>query len=441
MISAAGVIDVGAFLDTRKVGRLQIRVLILCALVMVLDGLDTQVIGYLGPALARDWHLARASLSPVLTAGLAGLMGGLILIAPLSDRIGRKLTLVLSTALFGGFTLATAGAHGVGDLILYRIAAGIGLGGALPNALSMTSEYSPKRNRSTLVVLVICGFAFGSILGGGLTATLVARYGWRLVFTIGGVLPLLLTPLLLLALPESLAFLALKQPDSPALRKLVRSIDPSFEISPGTQFRSSERLIGVPVAHLFLDGRGLGTALLWVAFFMNLTDFYFLQSWLPTIFTSSGFSLETAALVATLISVGGIAAGLLAGPLMDRHGPYSILTGLYLLGTVCVFSVGVMSSLPGLIITTFCAGFCVSGGQKVVNTLAVEFYPTAMRSTGVGWALGIGRIGSIAGPAAGGWMLTQNWPNSRIFDLAAVPMLAGAAVIFWMGSRYREHRP
>jgi AAHS family 4-hydroxybenzoate transporter-like MFS transporter len=190
-------IDVSAFIDSRKIGRFQILVAILCAMVMLFDGLNTQVIGYLGPVLSKDWSLPRAALGPIFSASLTGLMIGLLVIGPLSDKVGRKLAMVTSTLLFGCFTLLTAGAHGVPDLLFYRLMAGIGLGGALPNALALTGEYRPARRRATLVVVMFCGFSIGSILGGGLTAALVSRFGWRPVFLAGGALPLFLAPILI----------------------------------------------------------------------------------------------------------------------------------------------------------------------------------------------------------------------------------------------------
>ncbi len=192
---------------------------------------------------------------------------------------------------------------------------------------------------------------------------------------------------------------------------------------------------GAPVAHLFSEGRATGTILLWIVFFMNLWEFYFLQNWLPTTYTSWGISTETAAWITTLISVGGIAAGVLTGPLMDRLGPYRVLGALYAFGTLSVAAIGMASaSLPALIAATFCAGFSVSGGQKTVNAAAVLFYPAAVRSTGVGWALGIGRAGGIAGPFVGGWLLAQGWSNA-IFRVAAISMLCATVVILMMGSR------
>ena len=432
------VIDVAAFIDSRKISRFQILVAALCAMVVLLDGLNTQVIGYLGPVLPRDWNLPRAALGPIFSASLAGLMIGLLVIGPLSDHVGRKLAIVASTALFGCFTLLTAAAHGVPDLIFYRLMAGIGLGGALPNALALTGEYCPTRRRATLVVLMFCGFSLGSILGGGLAAALVSSFGWRFVFLAGGVLPLLLAPVLIAMLPESLPFLVAKGNHNAQIARLLHRIDPSFSAPPDARFFTGEPPVaGVPVAQLFRSGRALGTLLLWLVFFFNLLVFFFLQNWLPTVLTDSGLATETAILVSTLISVGGIAAGLLSGPLMDRSGPYPVLALLYLCGTVFVALIGLApTSLPAIIGITFGAGFSVSGGQKSVNALAVIFYPTAVRSTGVGWALGVGRVGSIAGPLLGGWLMAHGWSNVSIFEFASLPMLCAAVIMFAMGRRF-----
>lgn len=432
-------IDIQSFIDSRKVGRFQINVIVLCGLVVLLDGLDTQVIGYLGPALAREWNLSRAALGPVFSASLAGLMMGLLFVAPLADKLGRKWAIICSAGLFGCFTLLTATAQGVTALMVYRFVAGIGLGGALPNALTLTGEYCPSRRRATLVIIMFCGFSLGSILGGGLTAAIISQFGWRPVFLVGGALPLLLIPLLVAKLPESIHLLALRGAEPEKIRSLLKRIDPDFPVPADAQFKTAEPgARGVPVTELFREGRGVGTILLWIVFFMNLLDFFFLQNWLPTVFTDSGLSTETAVLATTLISAGGIVAGILTGPLMDRFGPHNVLAGLYACGTVFVALVGMAASasLPVVIATTFAAGFCVSGGQKSVNAAAVMFYPTAIRSTGVGWALGIGRIGSIIGPLAGGWLMTAGWANVDIFRLASLPMLIAAGVIFAMGLRY-----
>ncbi|MDT8398973.1 MAG: MFS transporter [Pseudomonadales bacterium] len=430
-------LNIAAHIDHSPVSALQYRVIVLCALVVLFDGLDTQVIGYLGPALSAEWSITRAQLGPVFSASLVGLMCGLLIIGLISDRIGRRLSIIFSVSLFALCTLLTAAAQGVTDLMVYRFLAGIGLGGAMPNALALTGEYCPKGRRATLVIIMFCGFSLGSILGGLVAASLLSILGWRAVFLVGGMLPLLLLPWLLWQLPESLYFLVQKKQNEAQVRNILQ------QISPGTPGLADASLVmgdvgqlsEAPVRDLFAAGRGPGTLMLWVVFFMNLMVFYFLQNWLPTIFSDAGLPIERAVLMTTLISVGGIVAGLISGPLMDRHDAYRVLGSLYLGAMLLVAAIG-WSSPALLALVTFGAGFCVSGAQKSMNALAVIFYPPQVRSTGVGWALGIGRFGSILGPVVAGWLLSLGWSAGALLQLAALPMLLAAGVIFAMGLRY-----
>jgi AAHS family 4-hydroxybenzoate transporter-like MFS transporter len=406
---------------------------VLCALVVLLDGLDTQVIGYLGPALSAEWQIPREQLGPVFSASLVGLMVGLLMVGVLADYYGRRFCILFCVSLFTVFTLLTAFAQGVTDLMLWRFLAGIGLGGAMPNALALTGEYCPRRLRATLTILMFCGFSLGSIVGGVLAAALLESMGWRSVFLIGAVMPLVLLPLLLWLLPESLQFLSQKKGNERQVHAQLKQINPDHDIATPLQDEPPES--SLPVTSLFHDQRTAGTLLLWVVFFCNLMVFYFLQNWLPTLFTDAGLSQQDAVLMSTLISWGGIVAGLLSGPLMDRYNPCLVLAGLYLAGTLFVAAMG-QASTALLAVATFCAGFCVSGAQKSVNALAVLFYPVKMRSTGVGWALGVGRLGSILGPVIGGYLLGWGWSYGSLMQLAAVPMLVAAIAIYLVGRRY-----
>lgn len=428
-------LDVSACIDAQAISAVQWRVIALCALVVLFDGFDTQVIGYLGPALSAEWSIPREQLGPVFSASLVGLMAGLLVIGPISDRIGRRWSILVSVFLFSFCTLLTAYAQGVTDLMIYRLLAGIGLGGAMPNALALTGEYCPRRLRATLVIIMFCGFSLGSIVGGLVAAVLLESHGWRSVFLVGAILPLLLLPALYLWLPESLQFLLLKKRDDTA-RQLLHAMNPQLDTS-GDLRSDMQPAASVPVADLFLHDRAAGTLMLWTVFFMNLMVFYFLQSWLPTLFTDAGLTQQSAVLMTTLISVGGIVAGIVSGPLMDRYNAYVVLAVLYVGGAVFVVTIGAAS--PGLLAAaTFLAGFCVSGAQKSVNALAVIFYPVQMRSTGVGWALGIGRFGSILGPVLAGWLLLWGWSTANLMQLAALPMLVAAAFIYGMGRRYAK---
>ena len=433
--------DVATFIDSQPLSRLQYLVIILCGLVVLLDGLDTQVIGYLGPALSAEWNIPRAQLGPVFSASQVGLVAGLLVIGAISDRIGRRLSIIVSVVLFGFFTLLTAFAQGVTDLMVYRLLAGIGLGGAMPNALALTGEYCPKRLRATLVIIMFCGFSLGSIVGGVLAATLLDSLGWHAVFLIGAILPMLLLPVLIVKLPESLQFLLLaSRSRAPRVRRalgILQKINPQLAGSVELQVQL-EPVAKVPVTDLFSAGRTRGTLMLWVVFFMNLMVFYFLQSWLPTLFADTGLSQQSAVLMSTLISVGGIVAGIVSGPLMDRYNAYKVMALLYLGGSLLVAAIGVAGP-AALAWVTFGAGFCVSGGQKSINALAVIFYPTQVRSTGVGWALGIGRFGSILGPVLAGGLLSWGWTTASLLQLAALPMLLAALMIYVMGLYYSSH--
>ncbi|MDE2063678.1 MAG: MFS transporter, partial [Bradyrhizobium sp.] len=280
----ASAIDVAAFIDAQPVGAFQIRLLLTCATVLLLDGFDTTAIGYVAPALAKEWHIGKAALGPVLSAGLFGLMIGALLLGPLADRIGRKKIIILSTLAFGIGTLITSLVNDVNTLLAIRVLTGLGLGGAMPNTVALTSEFSPHRRRATMVMVMFVGFSIGAALGGFLAAALIPQFGWRSVFVVGGVAPLLLAPVLAFRLPESVRLLALTGRANARVAGLISRINASVRFTAGTRFVVNEpELKGVPVQHLFSDGRMLATLLLWVVFFMSLLNLYLLSSWLPTV--------------------------------------------------------------------------------------------------------------------------------------------------------------
>jgi AAHS family 4-hydroxybenzoate transporter-like MFS transporter len=287
-VAGASLVDVAGFIDRQPVGGFQIRLLLICAAVLFLDGFDTQAIGYVAPALAKEWGLNKVILGPVFSAGLFGLMIGALLFGPLADRIGRRKIIIFSTLAFGIGTFATAFVGDVNTLLAMRFLTGLGLGGAMPNAVAMTSEFSPHRRRSTMVMIMFCGFSVGAALGGLLAAALIPQFGWRSVFIVGGAAPLLLVPILAWRLPESVRFLALSGRAPARVAELLGFINPKAVLAPGTQFVVHEpALTGLPVLHLFRDGRTLVTLLLWVVFFMSLLDLYFLSNWLPRFSTIS----------------------------------------------------------------------------------------------------------------------------------------------------------
>lgn len=297
----AHTIDVQLFIDSQPFSRFQKIVLLLCFLIVAIDGFDTASIGFIAPAICSEWHLSAAALAPLFGVGLFGLMAGALLLGPLADRYGRKPILLFSVLFFGFSSLASAFAQEPGTLLLMRFLTGLGLGGAMPSAITLTSEYCPQQRRSGLVTLMFCGFTTGSALGGLASAHLLNSVGWRGVLALGGILPLALAPVLLFALPESLRWLAMRGRGG---RRVACRIAPHLSTIPNF-IVLDRKPVGSPVAELFRHGLLCGTLLLWLAFFMSLLIIYLLSSWLPTLLNSIGKNLSDAALITTMFQIGG----------------------------------------------------------------------------------------------------------------------------------------
>src|SRR6266436_2769774 len=370
-VAGASTVDVADFIDRQPVGGFQIRLLLTCAAVLFLDGFDTQAIGYVAPALAKEWGLTKGALGPVFSAGLFGLMIGALLFGPLADRIGRKRIIILSTLAFGTCALLTAFVQDVNTLLAIRFLTGLGLGGAMPNAVAMTSEFNPRRRRATMVMIMFCGFSVGAALGGLLAAALIPQFGWRSVFVVGGAAPLLLVPILALRLPESVRFLALTGHANARVAELLALINPKAAFAAATQFVVHEpALAGMPVQHLFREKRTLPTLLLWVVFFMSLLDLYFLTNWLPTVLNDLGASVSASAAIGSMLQVGGVVGTFALGSIIDRFS-FRALALVYFLAVFAVGAIGQLGhSVVFVTLAIFAAGFCIVGGQIAAAALA-----------------------------------------------------------------------
>ena len=430
----AKTINVAEVIDAQKVSAFQIRIIILCALAAMLDGFAAQMIGYIAPSLAHDMHLAPATLSRIFAVSLIGLMLGALTFGPIADGFGRRRVIVICTLLFGLFTLATAFAHSVNSLIALRFLAGLGFGGVMPNTIALTAEYSPQRRRGTMITIMFCGFPTGATIVGFAAVPILPAYGWRGVFILAGAMPLLLVPVLALLLPESIRHLVIHGKENSQVRDLLMRVNPHLVFPSDANFAvHEERAPGLPVLNLFQQGRALATIFIWIAFFVSLLDIYLLSSWLPTVFHNAGITLSLSVVATAVFQGGGVVASLILGIFIDRFGAFRTVAFIYVLGAVFVALLGHSHSIGFIMAAAFFAGAGIVGGQTGTNVLAASLYPTYIRSTGVGWGLGIGRIGSILGPIFGGIMLALHFPLTTIFLVAAVSAFIGGAAIFLMG--------
>jgi AAHS family 4-hydroxybenzoate transporter-like MFS transporter len=420
-------VDISEVLDRSRLSAFQAGIFVLCALCLIMDGFDVQALGYLAPAIIKDWQLSPSQMGPVLSAALVGILVGSFLFSSVADRIGRRPVMIFATLFFAVVTLLTARSQTIGELRIIRFIAGVGLGGIMPNAVALVGEYTPRRLRVLMVLVVTNGFNFGAMIGGFIAAWMVPNFGWRSVFYVGGAIPLVIGILMLIWLPESLQFLVLRGNAAAKVASWIQRIDPTAQADATTRFVVREnKAKGVPLIHLFSDGRALGTLMLWVINFMNLLNLYFLASWLPQI-VSASYSLRTSQLVGTALQVGGVIGTFAFSWVIGRLGFIPVLSTAFFTACVSIAMIGQPAlSLVLLFAVVFLAGFCIVGGQGAINALAASYYPTDLRSTGVGSGLGVGRVGGIVGPYIAGAFLGAGWMPREVFYAAAVPALISA---------------
>jgi len=430
-----------SIMDGTKTSSLQILTLVLCFLVVAADGFDVASVGYVAPLLKTEWSLSPAQLGPIFGAGLLGLTVGSFLFGPLADRIGRKRVITVSLVLFGIGSLACAYAPSPIWLIVLRFATGAGLGGAMPNAITLSSEFSPARNRALLVTLMFCGFTLGLAFGGVVAALLIPAFGWKGVFIFGGIFPLCLVPVIWLWLPESLRFMAGKPRYEREVRQVLKRLTgdantPLARIAPEDAAAPSATMSAVST--LFSQRYRAGTLLLWLAFFCTLWVYYQVSSWLPTVITGAGIDPSHAARVGAMLPLGGTIGSLINARLMDRMNPFFVLAGSYAVAAVSIALIGFSIHEPTWVYpTVFMAGLGLSGAQTGANVLVAGFYTTAARATGVSWALGVGRIGSIIGSMTGGILLAAFHSTGAAFVLFAAPVVIAGVAMLANGWFYR----
>jgi AAHS family 4-hydroxybenzoate transporter-like MFS transporter len=422
-------------IESNPLGGFQKLVMLLCALVIIFDGFDVLAIAYAAPALSAEFNIAKDQLGLVFSAGLIGMMIGALVLGPLGDKYGRRQAVIVSVVIFGVFSVLTGYITSYHELILLRFLTGLGLGGAMPNATALMTEYVAGKMRNIAVAVIFLGMPIGAIAGGLLAAHIIPAYGWPSIFFWGGWMPLLLVPVLFFWLPESPRFLTVQNKDNDALlRRIARKIARNQTIPPNAVFihTAEDAQQHSPIKALFMPGYARDTLLLWAAFFLNLMVAYFLYSWIPTLLVGSGYALGQASTTVILLNIGGAISPFASAWMMRRWGSRPVIVGYFLLGALSMMMLGKLSaSLAMLQVMAFFAGFFIIGGQISLNALASYIYPTAIRSTGMGWAFGIGRLGSIIGPVLAGTLIAMALGLDVYFMVfGAVCVLTATAALF-----------
>lgn len=422
-------IAIDNLVDEQKFGRFNINVLFWSFLAMFADGFDISALSFAAPELVREWHLDSASLGPAFSASLFGILFGAPLLGYFGDRYGRKAAIICGCLIYGLTTLALVATTSLHQLIVLRFFTGIGIGGLMPNTIALNTELAPRRLRATLTVLMFTGITLGGASPSMVAAWLIPHYGWHIMFIVGGIVPLVVAACSAAWLPESIKFLAQFPARRAGLLRVARRMRRDLALDEQTEIISPAVIHsgGTGLRPILGNGLLLITPLLWSCFATALMANYFIGSWMPIVFESNGITPERAALASGFYHVGGTLGGILVSILLDRFG-FVVIGLLFLLACPAVACIG----LPGhsfhlLTLATTLSGITVLGAQFGNNAAAGLIYPTAFRSKGVGWALAIGRFGSILGPLLGGWLISMHMSMQNLFLAAAAPMLLGTA--------------
>jgi AAHS family 4-hydroxybenzoate transporter-like MFS transporter len=440
----ADTFDLAKLLDDGPIRKFTFWVMFWSLLSMLVDGYDLTTISYAAPSLVKDWHIERAALGPVFSIGITGMIIGGGIFGVLADRIGRRYALISVTLLISIATLGTTTARDITELVVWRFLTGLGVGGIVPVAFVISMEYAPKSRRAFFATCMFIGHASGSSLAGLVSALMLQDWGWKILFYIGGIGSLAITLGLALTLPESLRFLVCRRPNSPQIAQIALRLQPDLAIGPQTRFvLSGEREEAkVPYSLLFTEGRYRVTFLLWATFFIAQMILFGMVSWLPTILQASGVSIKGASLTTTMFTLCGLAAGLFITRAADRRGVWT-LAALPLLGLPLFTYIGITSfDNPLLLVAVALSGTAITGLVMGFSGISGTFYPTAIRSNGVGAALFVSRLGAFVGPMIGAVLMSRGVALQTIFlgCLALLVLEAVGCILLGRADRVRLAR-
>ncbi|OMP66312.1 MFS transporter [Domibacillus epiphyticus] len=420
-----------------KFSRFHLLVFLWCVYAIAFDGFDIAMYGVGLPLMMEDFGLTSVEAGAVGSYTLVGMMVGAFVFGPLADLIGRKKVLAICMFLFSVFTLFAGLASNATVFTIMRFIAALGMGGLMPNVISLMTEYSPKKNRALIVATMYCGYSVGGILASLIGMYIMEDFGWRVLYWLG-IIPLFTLPLFLKTFPESLSYYILrKQGDK--LAAILNQVDPkgNYKETDDYEYASAkESAKGSPVIKLFADNRAVSTFAFWIVVFSCLLMVYGLNTWLPKIMQESGYGLTSSLSFSLVLGVGQIGGSLIGGYLVDRIGHRKVLVSMYLLGAVCFVALSMTSNLLMLYVLIAIGGACTVGTQNLANPYISEFYPKEVRSTGVGVTVGVGRIGAILAPLIIGLLLATSLEPQSAFMAFAIPSILGSIALLFVQEKY-----
>lgn len=419
-------IDVHKMVDEAKFNRFHAFVLAWCLLIIIIDGYDIAVAGAALPSIMKDMNVDASTAGYMASSALFGMMFGAIFLGTLSDKIGRRWTISICVFLFSVFTAAAGFANDPVTFSVLRFIAGLGIGGVMPNIVAQMTEYAPRKIRSVMTTVMFSGYAIGGILAAVLGKQFIGEYGWQIVFFAAGV-PVLLIPFIFKSMPESLPYLVAHNDDS-HLRKVISRIQPGFKMEAHEEFLlpAEDKSQGTPVSKLFNDGRSVSTVMFWIAFFTGLFMIYALSSWLTKLMAMSGYSLGSALSFVIALNLGAIVGAVCGGWLADKFHIKWVLVTMYALGGIFLYMMTIKTSTEMLYLIIGAVGACSTGAQIVAYAYCGQFYPMAIRSTGIGFAAGIGRLGAILAPVLIGQIVSMKLPLEQNFLVIGAAGVVGA---------------
>jgi AAHS family 4-hydroxybenzoate transporter-like MFS transporter len=421
-------VAISQFLDEHGVGSFQIKLILWSVIIAFIDGYDIGAIAFAVPSLIKEWHVAPKDLGIVLSASNFGVLFGSQIFGWIGDRYGRKTALITANLLFGVFTFIAAYSTNLTEMSVLRFIAGLGIGGVIPNIVSINAESAPRNSRATLAIIAAGMVPLGGALAGFAAAAFVPTYGWQVLFYIGGVAPIVFALIAMYGLPESIKFMTLHEKHREKIVALLKEIRPDYTPPANARFViEDEAQAPSNPLNLFGDGLAAITPLTWLIFACNLMGYFFLISWTPTLLGAAHVPPQTAALAGAGLQVGGTVGSLLFCWWVQR-ARFLAIAIMFVVAVPVVASIGYvgLSSTAALLAITFFAGFMVLGIQSGINVVGAMIYPTSLRANGSGWQLGIGRLGAIAGPLIGA--LFVGMPVPELYMWSAIPFAVGAVV-------------